>query len=113
MTVDEYVTFERAAKEKHEFREGVVIRVAGGSPEHNMICMDTAGALSNALKAAGGKCDVLGSDQKVHVSDSLYLYPDLTVVCGAAQFDDRDALRNPVALIEVLSPSTEREDRTD
>ena len=42
-----------------------------------------------------------------------YSYPDVAVVCGQAEFEDRseDTLLNPTVLIEVLSPSTEAYDR--
>ncbi len=44
---------------------------------------------------------------------SLYTYPDVVVVCGQAEFEDedRDTLLNPMVIVEVLSPSTERYDR--
>ncbi len=113
MTADDYITFDRAAKERHEFIHGRVVQVSGGSPEHNMICFDTGRVIANQLQTAGGTCDALGSDQKVYINEDLFLYPDLTVVCGEGQFDQRDMLRNPTLIVEVLSPSTEKEDRTD
>lgn len=113
MTVEEYLAFERSAKERYEYHYGRVIQVPGGSPEHNMISMDTAYVLMSLLRAAKSTCDVLGSDQKVYVNDDLYLYPDVTVVCDDPQFDHQDMLRNPTLIVEVLSPSTEKEDRTD
>ena len=113
MTTEEYIVFERAASERYEYIHGRVVQVSGGNPEHNMISLDMAYILMSLLRASRSICDVLGSDQKVYVSEDLYLYPDVTVVCGNAQFDHRDMLRNPALIVEVLSPSTEKEDRTD
>jgi Uma2 family endonuclease len=111
MTIDEYVDFERNSLEKHEFIEGEVVRMAGGSPEHNLISANTLRSLGNSLESADANCDVYGSDQKVYISHRLMYYPDIIVVCGAAQFDDRDMLRNPTVIVEVLSPSTAGFDR--
>ncbi|GAB4459592.1 MAG: Uma2 family endonuclease [Armatimonadaceae bacterium] len=112
MTLAEYLAHEQATGERHEFLEGQVFRMPGGSPTHNMIVVDTTVALSIALQRAGVG-DVLGSDQKVAVGGTRYRYPDVTVIGTEPQFDENNALLNPVLLVEVLSPSTEREDRTD
>ena len=46
---------------------------------------------------------------KVRATEELYVYPDITVVCGERQFDDdeKDVLLNPTLIVEVLSPTTE------
>jgi len=113
MTEQEYFAWEETQLERHDFRKGEVITVAGGSPEHNSITTDTIVALTLALRTAGNACEVYNSDQKVCLRDQLYCYPDITVVCGVAQFNANGVLLNPALIIEVLSPSTEREDRTD
>ena len=111
MTLDEYVAFERDSLEKHELIDGEVARMAGGSPEHNLISANVLRAFGNSLESAGANCDVYGSDQKLYVGPKSSYYPDVTVVCGEAQFDERDILRNPVVIVEVLSPSTAAFDR--
>jgi Uma2 family endonuclease len=113
MTEEEYFAWEETQLERHDFREGKVITVAGGSPEHNSISTDTVVALTLALRNAGNACEVYNSDQKVCLRDQVYCYPDIAVVCGAARFSTNGLLLNPAFIIEVLSPSTEREDRTD
>lgn len=112
MTPDEYFAYDRARPERYEYWEGWVIEMAGGSPEHNMISMDLAVTLSVAFQTMKADCGVFGSDQKVFITEDKYFYPDVTVACGEPQFDFKDGLRNPVALFEVLSDSTEKDDRT-
>jgi Uma2 family endonuclease len=107
MTVAECLTFERDAETRHEFIAGEVIRMAWGTPDHNRIIGDTYRALGNRLEAAGDARDAHISEQRVRVTDSgPFYYPDISVVCGAAVFDGDACLRNPHALIEVLSEST-------
>ncbi len=111
MTLDEYVAFERDSLEKYELIDGEVIRMAGGSPEYNLISANVLRALGNSLELAGANCDVYGSDQRLYIGPKLSYCPDGTVVCGPAQFDERDMLRNPAVIIEILSPSTAAFDR--
>jgi Uma2 family endonuclease len=61
----------------------------------------------------GGVCGPFGSDSRVMLSDEAYVYPDVTVVCGKQDSTgpNKDLLIDPVAIFEVLSPSTEKSDR--
>ncbi|MBC7808722.1 MAG: Uma2 family endonuclease [Akkermansiaceae bacterium] len=113
MTVDEWDVFLTTSKHKYDYVYGEVVQMAGASPEHNLIAMNTGRIIGNALEETDSDCEILGSDQRVYVRENLYYFPDLVVVCGEMQVDTRDAIRNPAALIEVLSPSTETNDRTD
>ena len=114
MTEAEYLEFERASELKHEYYNGEIFAMTGASEEHNSICMSAGFLLYGQLR--NRPCRVYQSDMKVKVEAAkLYTYPDLVVRCGEAQFvDDKfDTLLNPVVIIEVLSPSTERYDRGD
>ena len=113
MTVDEWDVFVRKAKHKYHYVYGKVVQMAGASPEHNLLAMNFAVTLRVGLDAAQNPCEVFGSDQRVYIRRKLYYFPDLVVVCGNAQVDEHEALRNPAAIVEVLSPSTENDDRTD
>ncbi|GAB4460954.1 MAG: hypothetical protein OHK0029_25660 [Armatimonadaceae bacterium] len=113
MSVDEYLNFLQKATHKYHYVNGKVIQMAGASPEHNLIAMNMAVTLRIAFEGAGSDCEVLGSDQRVAVHDRLFYFPDLTIVCGAWQVDNRGALQNPIGIVEILSPSTELDDRTD
>jgi Uma2 family endonuclease len=113
MTVDEWADFLGKSKHKYDYVYGKAVQVAGASPEHNLISMNTSRAIGNLLEDADSDCEVLGSDQKVYVNERLYYFLDLMIVCGDWQVDFRDALRNPSAIIEILSESTETDDRSD
>jgi Uma2 family endonuclease len=112
-TPEEYLEFERNASERHEFVDGYLVEMAGESLSHSRICVNITREVSNSL--LGKKCEALSPNMKVRTSNaSLFSYPDLTIVCGEPQFHDRkkDVVINPKVIFEVLSPSTEKYDRT-
>lgn len=114
MTADEYLAFERASDEKHEFADGEIFAMSGGTYEHSIIAQAFGATLRTAL--LGRKCSVPNSDMKIHIPGTdKFVYPDAAVVCGRPQFKDdkRDVLLNPRVIVEVLSPSTEAYDRGD
>ncbi len=112
MTEAEYLKFERTSEVKHEFFAGEVLAMTGASEAHNLICANLITTLKNQLRSQ--PCKVYPSDMRVKIeATGLYTYPDISVVCGDAQFADEefDTLINPMVIIEVLSPSSERYDR--
>lgn len=112
LTPEEYLAFEREADVKHEYYAGEIFAFAGASEVHNLIVVNAIRELSIEMK--GRPCKVYPSDMRVRVSPTgLYTYPDVTVVCGEARFDDdhKDILLNPTVIVEVLSPSTKDYDR--
>lgn len=112
MTEAEYLIFERASEFKHEFVNGEVVAMTGASRAHNLISVNVLTALKSVLRGQG--CEIYPADMRVKVAATgLYTYPDISVVCGEAAFnDDRlDTLLNPTVVIEILSPTTERYDR--
>lgn len=112
MTPDEYIVFERASLEKHDYVNGkAVLRVAGTSPEHNRILEDFLRFAGNVLEDAQSECEAFSSDIKVYVNEKVRFYPDAIIACGNAQFDDKDTLYNPLVIVEVLSNSTRHFDK--
>ena len=112
VSVAEYLAFERASAEKHEYHDGAIVAMVGASNAHNDIVGNVYTSLRTRLKP--GPCRVKFSDLRVRVPNArLFTYPDLTVVCGKQQFSDerQDTLLNPQLIVEVLSPSTEAYDR--
>ena len=114
MTAAEYLKFEEASDEKHEFHDGVVICMPGGTYEHSRITTNTSGVVGNALD--GTDCFTLNGDLKVAIAAAdRYVYPDGMIVCGEPVFanegTDRTIITNPCVFIEVLSPSSEVRDR--
>jgi Uma2 family endonuclease len=112
LTPAEYLANERLEEVKSEYYDGEVFAMSGGSRAHSKIAVNVAGELNSQL--AERPCDVYNSDMRVQVAEEgPYTYPDVTVVCGEAQFADAevDMLLNPTVLVEVLSPTTEAWDR--
>ncbi len=106
LTVEEYLAWEDTNFEKHEYIDGEVRCMAGAALKHNQIASNASGALWQALGDSG--CMVLSSDMRVRVGATRYYYPDLSAVCGDAQFarDNEMELLNPVLVVEVTSPSS-------
>lgn len=89
---------------KHEMIEGRLVMMAGGSRNHATIAVNATIALGTRL--AGRPCRPYNSDFLVEGGNQNRYYPDVTVACG----ETRDFTDKPVLIIEVLSPSTMRED---
>ena len=112
LTAREYLAIESRAEFKSEFFQGEMFAMAGASPRHNFIRENLSIEIGSRLK--GGPCRAVSADQRVFVSRTgLYTYPDLLIVCGPPGFDPEDSntIINPTAIVEVLSPSTEKYDR--
>lgn len=110
MSIPEYLRFEREAERKHEFADGEIIDMSGGTGEHSLVTANLIGELRNALK--GKPCRVYDSNLRVRIHNRPYYnYPDLQVICGQIEYDPEDdeqmSALNPRLVVEVLSPSTE------
>jgi Uma2 family endonuclease len=110
-TVEQYLEMERASPVRHEYIDGEVYALAGGTRAHGRLTVNAIIALGVALGA--GPCQVYSSDVRVQVSPERYVYPDLSVSCAAADLGDGGAvfLTAPRLVVEVLSTSTEDYDR--
>ncbi|MBC8159716.1 MAG: Uma2 family endonuclease [Roseiflexaceae bacterium] len=107
-----YLVQERDSLVKHEYYNGEIFAMSGGTEAHSLIAGNAHAALHSQLRRRD--CRVYQSDMRIKVQQTgLNTYPDVTIVCGQPQFTDeaRDTILNPVLIIEVLSPSTERYDR--
>jgi Uma2 family endonuclease len=112
LTPEEYLALERTAEYKSEYFAGEIFAMAGASERHVSIVANLMYMLVGQLK--GRPCKAYANDLRLKVSPTgLYTYPDVLVVCGTPRFagEQQDTLLNPVALIEVLSESTEAYDR--
>ncbi len=113
ITPQEYLKLERNAAFRSEYDNGTIVSMAGASIEHNRIVFDTVRLLGNQLE--GKHCEGFALDMRVRIPDcNKYDYPDLIVACGEPHSEDSeaDSLLNPKLIIEVLSESTEKVDRT-
>jgi len=114
ITEEEYLRLEEESPVKHEYYNGRTYAMAGATPAHCLISSNIVGSLFSRLR--GRTCRGVGSDQRVKVEvTGLRIYPDALIVCPPERYDEHDpnSLLNPQVIIEVLSPSTERYDRTD
>jgi Uma2 family endonuclease len=113
-STENYLDFERLQAERHEFLDGNVSAMAGGSPTHSTICFNLYGITHRQL--CGKQCRGFSPNMKIATNEKgLFSYPDSAVVCGEPWFHDekKDVLTNPTVIFEVLSPSTENYDRSE
>jgi len=110
----DYLAFERAAEERHEYADGEIFAMSGGTWEHSLIGSNINGELRSALLER--RSTAHGADMRIHIpATGRYTYADVLVVCDEPVFADetRDTLVNPIVIVEVLSDSTEKYDRGD
>ncbi len=110
-TVAEYLAIDRDSEIKHEFLDGEVFAMTGGSVSHSLIIGNMIGSLYRQLEDKPS-CSVLSSETRICCEqDKSYFYPDASVVCGDMEMEDDHTLLNPIVIVEVLSKSTEAFDR--
>ncbi len=108
----DYLEAERKAFEKHEYYKGEIFAMSGATFAHNKISINIILDIGSKLK--GKKCTPFSSDLKIHIpSNSLYTYPDITIICGEIESADEsfDTATNPSVIIEILSASTRDYDK--
>jgi Uma2 family endonuclease len=109
-TPEEYFAWEEQQLERHEYIDGEVYAMSGGTIDHGEIAGNCLVLLKAHLRGSG--CKTLNSDCRVSIIGATkYVYPDISVTC-----DDRDRttaqyVTYPCLIVEVLSPSTEAYDR--
>jgi Uma2 family endonuclease len=111
---EDYLALEETSTVKHEFSDGHVWAMAGGTPEHGALAANVIALLASQLRDR--PCRIFTSDVRIRVkATGLATYPDVSVVCGKQKTDPDDpkgsTLINPSLIVEVLSPSTEDYDR--
>jgi Uma2 family endonuclease len=114
-SIEDYLRLERDSRDKYEYDDGEILAMSGGSPTHSLIASNVNGELRARLK--GKRCRVYESNLRISVPGKRrYVYADGTVICGLLEYDPADTKQetvvNPEVIIEVLSPSTEKYDRT-
>jgi len=108
----EYLKLEIESPIRHEYRQGEIIAMTGGTPTHNEII----GALTVILRVLlkGRPLQVFVTDQRLYIPDrQVYTYPDVMVVARpiALQEGRKDTVTEPILIVEVLSKSTKNYDR--
>jgi Uma2 family endonuclease len=111
VTEEDYLEMEAASSIRHDYVEGYIYAMAGGTKSHNKIAINIGAALHQQVK--GTACDVFLSDVKLKIADRhCYYYPDIMLGCSRDETDEL-SLSKPCLLIEVLSKSTETTDRRE
>jgi Uma2 family endonuclease len=111
-TPEDYLELELASETRSEYRNGAIIPMTGGTPNHNDIASNLIVALKLALK--GKPYRVFITDQRLWIPDrNLYTYPDVMVLAKPIQLQPgrTDTVINPCFIAEVLSKSTQDYDR--
>jgi Uma2 family endonuclease len=110
MSVEEYLQMDRSSTEiRYEYIDGHVRMLAGGTLNHATISFNMARILHDLLR--GETCRVFTSDAHVRVSETRYVYPDVTVSCDERDRGEVDIIQSPRLIVEVLSTTTEDFDR--
>lgn len=111
ISVEDYLTGERSSEVKHEYVDGQVFAMACATLRHNLIGGNVYGLLWNHLQ--GQPCYPLTADMLLKTDNRKYRYPDVQVVCDDDNSDDEYVRENPILIVEVLSRSTRRTDKTE
>lgn len=109
----DYLAAEQTSACRHEFIDGVIVAMAGGSDEHNRITGRLARLVGNRET---GSCGYYPSDQRFWIaSRARGRYAAESIICGPPEHPAHDdqATTNPTVVIEVLSPSSEGDDDGD
>lgn len=113
-TIEEHLEFELNSDERHEYINGEIVPMTGGTPEHNEIASILNAIFRISLK--GKPYSIFVADQRLWIPDrNLYTYPDVMVIQRPIQLQmgRTDTITNPLAIAEVLSKSTKSYDRDE
>jgi Uma2 family endonuclease len=109
-TPEEYFAWEEQQLERHEYIDGEVYAMSGGTINHGVIALNFGALLKTHMRGRG--CKTLNSDCRVSIVGSTkYVYPDLSVTCDERDKTTTQYITYPCLIVEVLSDSTEAYDR--
>jgi Uma2 family endonuclease len=113
LTPEEYFAWEEQQQIRHEYINGELYAMTGGTLNHSEIASNFGFILKAHLRA-NSSCRILNSDARVNIHNSSnYVYPDVSVSCDARDKSATNFLNHPCLIVEVLSPKTEAYDRGD
>lgn len=110
ISIEDYLEGEKISTVRHEYVDGEVFAMAGASDNHARIVGNVYTELNVHLR--NSKCEPFSNDIKVCATKNVYYYPDILVLC---EENDEDSYfrNNPILIIEITSPSTEKIDRRE
>jgi Uma2 family endonuclease len=112
-TYADYLAAEEGSERRHEFFDGIIVAMAGGSDEHNAIAMRFGVAFGVRLARS---CRGYSSDHRFWIASTAHgRYSDGSIICGKPEHPahDAQATTNPSVILEVLSPSSAGDDDGD
>lgn len=113
ITPEDYLAAEEISPHRHEYRDGEVFAMTGGTRNHHAITVNLLVRLDAHLRGSGCRAFVEGMKTHVEAKNAFY-YPDVVVTCDERDRPSDDPyISHPCLIIEVLSPSTARFDRTE
>jgi Uma2 family endonuclease len=110
-TVAEYFALEGASDTKHEYVDGHIYAMSGGTLDHDGVANNVRADLTVHLRHTGTPCLLRGPDVQLHTGPTVYYYPDALVLCGHAVRGTTTELHDATLIVEVLSASTATRDR--
>ena len=115
LSIPDYIQGEQHSPIRHEYLNGEIFAMTGGSEAHNRIALNIASLLKSHLRGSG--CKTFIADMKVQIQNAvnrsdIFYYPDVMVTCDP-QDQQRYYKTHPCLIVEVLSPSTEKLDRRE
>jgi Uma2 family endonuclease len=114
-TLEEYFALEWIGDARYEYWDGEIVCMSGGTRQHATISGNVYLIIGQQLK--GKNCRAFTADLPIKTPTlPPYRYPDASVGCGQLIFEKVDrieTLTNPILIVEVLSPGTERRDRQE
>jgi len=113
-SLEQYLEKELQAVQKHEYFNGKIILMSGGTYNHNKIATNVISLIDQLIDLQSLNFNVLNSDQKIYIEqENIAVYPDALVILDEPQYwkNRKDLITNPMVIVEVLSKSTLRYDR--
>jgi Uma2 family endonuclease len=114
LSVEEYLALDTETDEgRYEYLDGRVWPLAGAAPNHNLVKDNIRSELHPKLSPRG--CRSFTSDQRVKISETRYVYPDVVVLCGEPEYTDESppSLLDPELIVEVTPESTSDRDHQE
>jgi Uma2 family endonuclease len=110
LSLEDFLAWENVQPDRHEYCRGEVFAMVGGRRSHGRVIMNLGRRLSEGLD--GSPCQAFAESMKIEIADDTILYPDIFVTCDKADLATDMIFRAPTLVIEVLSPTTQANDRS-
>lgn len=113
MSVDEYLAWSEDNPGRYELVQGEVFAMAAERARHANTRVAVFDALRSALRAASVPCRAMPDGMTVRITAHTAYEPDALIYCGPRIDPDAVEVKNPIIVVEVLSPSTRRTDASE